>query len=279
VDLPEDWLKSDAEPADAEPQIDKASELNKVWKVAPGDLWQIGSHRLLCGDSTKAEDVARVMGGEKADMVFTDPPYGIEVVQNKQIGGGGAFGGKKNERKGKAVISANAYAEVVGDETTETAQKFYALCVELGFSNMILWGGNYFTDFLPPSRGWVCWDKIDGVEGTTKNFSDIELAWTSYDVPARIVRHRWQGLLKASEHNEKRCHPTQKPAALAAECFELYKAGAIIFDGFLGSGSSMVACQNLNRKCRGIEISPDYCAVILQRMLDAFPGIEINKIK
>lgn len=278
VDLPEDWLKSDAEPADAEPQMDKAAELNKIWKVKAGDLFAIGSHRLLCGDSTKAEDVARVMGGEKADMVFTDPPYGIEVVQNKQIGGGGAFGGKKNERKGKAVISANAYAEVVGDETTETAQKFYALCVELGFSNMILWGGNYFTDFLPPSRGWVCWDKIDGVEGTTKNFSDIELAWTSYDVPARIVRHRWQGLLKASEHNEKRCHPTQKPAALAAECFELYKAGAIIFDGFLGSGTTMVACQNLNRKCRGIEISPDYCAVILQRMTDAFPNIEIKRL-
>jgi DNA modification methylase len=278
--LPEDWLGGDkSDPADAEPQIDRAAELNKVWRVKTGDLYQIGEHRLLCGDSTKQEDVGRVMGGEKADMVFTDPPYGIEVVQNKQIGGGGAFGGKKNERKGKAVISANAYAEVVGDETTETAQKFYALCVELGFSNMILWGGNYFTDFLPPSRGWVCWDKIDGVEGTTKNFSDIELAWTSYDVPARIVRHRWQGLLKASEHNEKRCHPTQKPAALAAECFELYKAGAIIFDGFLGSGSSMVACQNLNRKCRGIEISPDYCAVILQRMFDAFPGIEIRRIE
>jgi DNA modification methylase len=238
----------------------------------------VGGHRLLAGDSTKKEDVERVMGIEKADMVFTDPPYGIEVVQNKQIGGGGAFGGKKNEHKGKSVISANAYTKVVGDETTETAQKFYALCVEMGFLNMILWGGNYFADFLPPSRGWVCWDKIDGVEGTTKNFSDIELAWTSFDVPARIVRHRWQGLLKASEHNEKRCHPTQKPSALASECFELYKAGDIIFDGFLGSGSTMVACQNLNRKCRGIEISPQYVAVCLERMKTAFPGIEIKRL-
>jgi DNA modification methylase len=86
-------------------------------------------------------------------------------------------------------------------------------------------------------------------------------------------------LLKGSEHNEKRCHPTQKPAALATECFELFKPGDTIFDGFAGSGSTMVACQNLNRKCRGIEISENYCAVILERMKTAFPGIEIRRIE
>ncbi len=84
-------MEEKTEPADAEPQIDKAEELNKVWRVKPGDLWQIGSHRLLCGDSTKAEDVERLMGGEKAGAVVTDSPYGINregIINDDQRGCG-----------------------------------------------------------------------------------------------------------------------------------------------------------------------------------------------
>jgi DNA modification methylase len=93
VDLPDEWTDGDGdEPQDAEPQIDKAAELNKVWQVKRGDLWRIGEHRLLCGDSTKKEDVGRVMGGEKADMVIADPPYGINIVAaNGYVGGGEAY--------------------------------------------------------------------------------------------------------------------------------------------------------------------------------------------
>jgi len=82
VKLPDDWMTPPAVEgnADAEPQIDRAEELNKTWGVKSGDLWQIGEHRLLCGDSTKKDDVGRVMGGEKADMVFTDPPYGVSYT-------------------------------------------------------------------------------------------------------------------------------------------------------------------------------------------------------
>jgi DNA modification methylase len=270
------------EQKDAEPQIDKAAELNKKWQVQTGDLWQIGEHKLLCGDSRKVEDIKLLIENNKIDLVLTDPPYGINVVRNNKVGGGGAYGGKKNETHGTSVsnniIKANIYAKVIGDDTTETARLFYNACMNMKFKNIILWGGNYFTDFLPPSRGWICWDKIDGVEGTTKNFSDIELAWTSYDVPARIIRHRWQGLLKASEKNEKRCHPTQKPASLASECFKIYDSGKNILDGFGGSGFTVVACQNTGRTCFLVEMSEDYCAVILERMQATFPELEIKKL-
>ena len=226
-----------------------------------GDLWLLGEHRLLCGDATKKEDVDMLMGGSKADMVFTDPPYGISVVQNNQIGGGGAFGGKKNLKKGnKNFIKANKYNPIIGDE------KDYDPTHLLGLAeNYCIWGSNHFADKLPNSRGWIVWDKIDGVEGTTKNFSDIEMAWTNQDKPARIVRHRWQGLLKASEHKDKRVHPTQKPIILSIECFKLLPDALNILDPFLGSGSTLIACEKTNRKCYGMELDPHYCDVIIKR--------------
>lgn len=245
---------------------DEVPATPKEPKTKLGELWHLGEHRLLVGDCTVKENVARLMNGEKADMVFTDPPYGIKAVRGNTIGGVGAFGGKKNEKKDASnVIKANKYSEIVGDDTTDAAQACYEIAVALGIPSILLWGGNHYTDFLPVSRGWICWDKIDGVEGTTKNFSDIELAWTNHDVPARIVRHRWQGLLKASEHGEKRVHPTQKPVALAKECFELFKVSSVILDLFLGSGSTLIACEKTGRRCFGMEIDPLYIDVILSR--------------
>jgi len=262
VDLPDDWLKEPDAPKDAEPQIDKAAELNKVWKVKAGDLYQIGEHRLLCGDSTLAADVQKVMGGEKA-AVISDPPYGVAVV-----GKNGMIGGPKLAKGG-------VYTPIVGDETTETAKAFYLLCIELGFVSFGLWGGNYFTDFLPPSSCWFVWDKRGDI--ASNNFADCELMWTSLDKPSRVYKQVWMGMIKEGEHG-KRVHPTQKPVDTAQESIKLFTED-VIYDGFLGSGTTMVACQNLNRKCRGIEISSDYCAVILQRMADAFPDIEIKKIE
>jgi DNA modification methylase len=278
LDLPADWLKAEETVGDAPAQLDRAEELNKKWQVKYGDLFQVGFHKLLCGDSTKKEDVERVMGGEKADMVFTDPPYGISVVKNRHIGGGGPVGGKKNYKGtivGNNIVKANQYNPIQGDDKPFDPM----FLLELS-ENLIIFGGNYFANKLPNSRGWLVWDKLDGMDGTTKNFSDFEMAWTSFDKPARLFRHRWQGLMKGSERDEKRCHPTQKPVQVCIDILEYYGNGEnIIIDPFLGSGTTMVACQNLNRKCRGIEISPQYVAVCLERMKEAFPGIEIRRIE
>jgi len=271
VDLPEDWLAEEkAEPTDAEPQIDRAEELNKTWNVKPGDIWQIGEHRLLCGDSTKAEDVARVMGGEKA-VVFSDPPYGVSVV------GGGGKTHFKGTVGGGGIVAANQYSNIIGDDTTDTAELFYQVCMGEGINDFILWGGNYFTAFLPPSCCWLIWDKREDVP--SNNFADCEIAWTNYNKPSRIYRHLWSGLLRKGNRKDElngRVHPTQKPVGLAVNIMQDFPAD-IYFDGFLGSGSFMVAAENVKKKMYGIEMDKDYCATILQRMLDAFPGIEIRR--
>ena len=226
----------------------------------PGDLWLLGEHRVLCGDSTSEADVSRLMNGEKADMVFTDPPYGIKVVSNTSVGGGGAlkFGGKK----GKIVNSTKGFAEIIGDDTTDTARKFYNTCVALGFKNFIIFGGNYFTDFLPPSMGWIVWYKKN-----TGDFADFEMAWTSYNKASRLYEYLWNGLSRQGSRElelVKRVHPTQKPVGLNMEILKNYEH-SLIFDGFLGSGSTLIAAEQLGRKCYGMEISPAYCDVIVKR--------------
>jgi hypothetical protein len=204
-------------------------------------------------------------------MVWADPPYAIEAVDEStgqtgglgRPGGGYPFGGAKNDGKGKP-IKSNVYAPVIGDGTTETAKKSIALLLELSTRAVhIWWGANYYTDVLPPSPGWVIWDKDN-----TGNFADCEMGWTNQNRAARIFEHRWNGMLKASEQGQRRVHPTQKPVALPVWCFENYgKPGDLIVDPFVGSGISVLAAEQLNddRRVIGFELSPAYIGVVLYR--------------
>ena len=232
--------------------------------VVLGDLIEIGEHRLLCGDSTDPDQVEKLMNGDKVDMVFTDPPYGISVVKNDKVGAD--FGVAK---KGK-------YSEVIADDTTETANQFYQTCVSLGFDKFIIWGGNYFTDFLPFSDSWLIWNKRANTD-IRNTFADGEMAWCSFHTPIRIYDQLWNGMIREGE-KEKRVHPTQKPIRMLSEIIQDHIKGLNIFDGFLGSGSTMVAAHQLNRKCYGMELDPKYCQVIIDRMhkLDSSLIIKIN---
>ena len=238
--------------------------------VVLGDLFEIGEHRLLCGDSTDSDAVAKLMDGQKADMVFTDPPYGIKVVQSKKVGGDKPFGNVG----GNNVVKAKEYSEIIGDDTTETAKEFYQTCISLGFENFIIWGGNYFTDFLPPSMCWIIWDKEN-----TGNFADVEMAWTSFDKGAKLYRWQWNGMIRKGDKSvegKTRVHPTQKPVGLFGDIFNDFEFTSC-FDGFLGSGSTMVAAHQLNRKCYGMELDPKYCQVIVDRMRKLDPTLTITR--
>jgi 16S rRNA G966 N2-methylase RsmD len=238
--------------------------------IVLGDLFEIGEHRLLCGDSTDSDAVAKLMDGQKADMVFTDPPYGIKVVQGKKVGGDKGFGSVG----GNKVVKAKEYSEIIGDDTTDTAREFYNTCISLGMENFIIWGGNYFTDFLAPSMCWIVWDKEN-----TGNFADVELAWTSFDKGAKLYKWQWNGMIRKGDKNiegKTRVHPTQKPVGLFGDIFNDFQF-KICFDGFLGSGTTMVASHQLKRKCYGMELDPKYCQVIIDRMKKLDPTLKIKK--
>lgn len=246
-------------------------ELPEEPKAKLGDIYQLGNHRLMCGDSTKIEDVEKLMNGNKADMVFTDPPYGIDIVQGKKVGGDKPFG----KVGGGNIVKSNTYSSIIGDETTDTARKNYEIVKELS-DNQIIFGGNYFTDFLKPSKCWCVWDKQN-----TGNFADVELAWTSFDKGAKIYHYLWNGLVREGSRDlelSKRVHPTQKPVGMIINILKDFtKENDSIIDCFGGSGSTLIACEQLNRNCYMMELDPHYIDVIIQRW-EQFTGKKAIKI-
>lgn len=234
------------------PQCDEDEVPEKVEpKTKIGDIYKLGNHRLMCGDSTSIDAVEKLMNGEKADMVFTDPPYGIKIVKSGMVGPN--FGVARN----------GSYSEIIGDDTTDTAREFFQTCQASGMNKFILWGGNYFTDFLSPSKSWVIWNKRDKTD-IQNIFADAEMAWSNLGHPVRIHGQLWDGMIRAGE-KDKRVHPTQKPIALAEFCFDLLSGSKSIFDGFGGSGSTLIACEKTNRRCFMMELDPHYCDVIVAR--------------
>jgi len=254
LDIPEFSIKEELEAEEDDYEMPDEVQTD----IVLGDLFEIGEHRLLCGDSTDSDAVEKLMNGEKADMVFTDPPYGISHS------GKGIKGNAKE----------NNFGEILGDNDVTVAIDSFNLCYSLFTdATLIFWGANYYSSCLPNGFGWIVWDKER--EGDT--FSGAELAFVNKGVRVDVFRHKWHGMIKASEMGEKRVHPTQKPVALVEWCFNNYSAGNNILDLFLGSGSTMVASHQLKRKCYGMELDPKYCQVIVDRMKKLDPSLVILK--
>jgi len=233
--------------------------------IVKGDLFEIYKdgelrHKLLCGDSTILDDVKKLMGDEKADVVLTDPPYGIDIAKTGYIGGDKAFG-KGIEKKDKK-IKAKQYEKSDWDKERPD-EAFFNILFNIS-NKQIIFGGNYFADIMPQSKHWIVWDKGVG-EGTT--FSKAELIYTNgfNRSNVELIKEQFSGLCGKEK---ERFHPTQKPIKLLSKIINQYiDKEDMILDVFLGSGSTMVASHQLNRRCYGLELSEKYCAVILQRML------------
>ena len=208
----------------------------------------IGACELYLGD---CREVLPTLG--KVDAVVTDPPYGIGYVK-------GAGGRNPPGRRGPqhARLRRNIEA-IAGDHEPFDPTPW------LMFSNVILFGADHFAQQLPRGR-WLVWDKLDGM-ASFDSFSDVEVAWQNRTGAARIFRHMWKGICQASEKDDVRLHPTQKPAALMRWCIEQLSADCeTILDPFMGSGTTGVACVKLGRRFIGIEIEPNYFDIACRRI-------------
>ena len=230
-----------------------------------GDIWQLGNHRLMCGDSTSKADVERLMNGEKADMVFTDPPYGmnLDTDYSKMSGVFNDFKGAKRIEGGKKYAQGK-----VDDFTPEIISNLFD-CFNYA-KEMFLFGADYFAELLPNKNdgSWIVWDKREDNEQFDKMFgSQFELCWSKNKHKREIARVRWCGVFGVEqEFDKKRFHPTQKPTALAQWFLDRYsKENQSIVDLFGGSGSTLIACEQEKRRCRMMELDPHYCDVIITR--------------
>lgn len=276
---------------DAGAQIERAEELLQVWQVERGQLWVIpsksgkGEHRLLCGDSTSADDVALLCGEKRIEMVWTDPPYGVSV-------------GDKNKRLNAIVRSNRVESNIVNDTLDEPDLLEMLRSAFDAATRYCLAGAAWYVAgpagplhlaFAQALKERGIWRQTIQWVKNNATFAPlgVDYHWRSEPIFYGWLPnagHRYHGgrqqdtVWEIDRPLKSPDHPTMKPVELVARAVEnSSRKEEIVYDMFGGSGTTMVACEQLGRQCRMIEIEPKYCSVILQRMKDM--GLEPQLVK
>ena len=251
---------------------DAVPELPETPISVLGDVWLLGNHRLMCGDSTSIDAVDRLMDGQKADMVFTDPPYGMFLDAD--------YSSMSSKFKGST--GGNSYNNIKGDHEDFNPEFISTVFSAFGYCKEIfLWGADYYADIVPDrnSGSWVVWDKR-GDESADKMFgSAFEMCWSKARHKRILARVKWAGIFgMEKEHDKRRAHPTQKPVALIDWFFDYFslKGCRSVVDLFGGSGSTLLSAEKNGKSCYTMELDPKYCDVIIKRWQE-FTGKEATQ--
>ena len=276
-----DLWASDA-PEDVEPQIDKAEELREKWGVETGQLWQLGEHRLICGDCTDKAVVDKVMQGEVAAITFTSPPYNAGVSA---------------KLRGNTSIDDNLYKDEYNDNQTQSdylslLANFTDVALsnsQYVFVNIQFLAGNktafvdYLTRFRDNLADIAIWDKTNAAPAAAQRVMDSRFEFVliySHKANRAIGTREFRGMV----HNVYTGNPQRnnKYASSHAATFPVdfpehfintfTNDGELVYEPFIGTGTTLIACERLGRKCRAVEISPAYVAVAIQRWVDVTGG-------
>lgn len=263
-----DWELPEEPEEEKEIIEDEVPDVPEEPKAKLGDIYELGNHRLICGDSTDVTVIGRLMDGVKADCVLSDPPYGMNLDTDfSTIKGSMKSLGRKNHTEG------NKYEKVIGDNEDFKPELITTFFANFDYvKEMFLFGADYFAELLPDKNkgSWLVWDKRKESQADAIG-SEFELIWSRNKHKRRMLRHDWFGFLSSENGADarNRVHPTQKPITLLVDILNQWgKDANIVVDLYGGSGSTLIACEQLNRKCYMCELDPHYIDVIIQRYIN-----------
>ena len=262
--------------------IDKITEGNteddhipevKESRVKLGDVWQLGNHRLMCGDSTKESDVAKLMNGQKADMVFTDPPYGVNYTGGLKDGENGL---EQNNRQGIKNDDLDLYYQAVA-----IANKFSNGVVFMFYADTVPFGlYRGVEDVKGEIVALIIWKKKGGYGALGASYKPNHepcLIWKPKGTRTNFIGSTTENRVwEIDKEGINKLHPTQKPIELCVRAIKNHQSETIL-DLFLGSGSTLIACEKTNRICYGMELDTKYCDVIIERW-EQFTGQKAKKL-
>lgn len=227
---------------DEEPPEEPTSKL--------GDVYQLGRHRLMCGDSTDREQVRELVGKNKVDYIYTDPPYGMNAVSHS------------------GVMTKTYGKDILNDDNNQVAvRSIENALLMFPSAHQLWWGANYYCEATPSAECWIIWDKKNG----QSDQADCELAWTNFRSVPRMI--------SMASDKTGRVHPNQKPIKLFTEILERISNfnSSVVLDLFGGSGSTLMACEQTSRDALLMEYDPRYVDVIIKRW-EEFTGKKAVKI-
>ena len=249
------------------PEVEEAT-------TQPGDLWILGKHRLLCGDATKKEDVELLVDGQKADMVFTDPPYNVD------------YGNIKHPKFKQRNIANDSMSDeeynLFCESFIKTLKDFNDGCIYVcGAQHKD--GRTLFTilDKIYNCSTTIIWVKDSFTLGRGKYHNQYEPIWFGWNKSGKNFtdNRKLSNVWNFTRPKVSKLHPTMKPVELIENAInDASKSNQFVLDTFLGSGSTLIACEKTNRKCYGMEIDPHYCDVIIKRWED-YTGNKAERIK